>query len=111
MKTVIKQTLEKWLPEAYNDLNAGSLKNDYEIIRAFAEYSIELMKKDDENVIEVLKIINLIYKKGSLYERNAIENEFFTTIAKSETTGLLKKHLDLMPTDLKGIYLKTIIEN
>lgn len=111
MKTGIKQTFEKWLPEIYSNLHADELSNDYEVLKVFAEHTIKLMQQDDENVTEILKIVNLIYKKASLYERNAVENEFFTTIAKSETATLLKYHLELMPQELKGIYIKTIIEN
>ncbi len=58
-----------------------------------------------------LALILLLYSKGSLYEKNAIENEFFSVLAFEEKSMTLKEHLDLMPENLKPVYIKTILEN
>lgn len=61
--------------------------------------------------MEPFKIINLLYAKSTLYEKNAIENEYFLAIANSEQSTTLKQQLQLMPETLRAVYIKTIIEN
>jgi hypothetical protein len=46
-----------------------------------------------------------------LYEKNAIENEFFNVLASEENPVTLKRHLELMPEALRQVYIKTILEN
>lgn len=111
MKTGIRETFQKWLPELYIQLQCAKLKTDYEILNHYAKYTASILDADTEQAIDILKIVHLIYRKGNLFERNAIENEFFLTMAQEEKSNCLKHHLEIIPEELKSIYLKTIIEN
>lgn len=111
MESRIQKTLTQWYPDAFTDVPKASLKTDYDFLSRFAEYVENLIKEDSENKKEPFKIINLLYSKGTLYERNAIENSFFYALAFDENAHTLKDNLDLMPEPLRTIYIKTIIEN
>ncbi len=111
METTIQKTLMQWFPEAFSDLKKNIRISDYEALRIFSRYTIEKIHNDSENKTEPFKIIFLLYSKGSLFERNAIENEFLKILSDEEQTGSLKEHLSLMPDELKAVYIKTILEN
>ncbi len=111
METRIQRTLCHWFPEAFIETEKPLPDSDYGILRHFAEYTIALIRQKSENQKEPFKIINLLYLKGTLYERNAIENEYFKSIASDETALSLKEHLELMPENLRLVYIKTIVEN
>jgi hypothetical protein len=111
MKTGIRETFQKWLPELYIQLQCEKLKTDYEILNQYATYTVGILDTETTQAIDILKIIHLIYRKGNLFERNAIENEFFLTMAQNEKSNSIKLHLGIIPEELKSIYLKTIIEN
>lgn len=111
METKIQKTLCHWFPDAFMETEKSLIDSDYGILRHFAEYTQRLIRIKSENQREPFKIIHLLYSKGSLYERNAIENEYFKTLAADENTLTLKGHLELMPEGLKSVYIKTIIEN
>lgn len=111
METKIHKTLSQWFPAAFDDLKKTSEYSDYEILNHFASYTHKQIKNNSENKEEPFKIILLLYSHGTLYEKNAIENEFFRVIATAESPVTLKEHLKLMPEALKPVYLKTILEN
>lgn len=111
METRIQKTLFHWFPEAFMGTEKSHINSDYGILRHFAEYTQGLIKTKSENQREPFKIIHLLYSKGSLFEKNAIENEYFITLASDVTTMTLKEHLELMPEGLRAVYIKTIIEN
>lgn len=111
MESRIRKTLTQWFPDAFSDTNESMLKTDYDFLNHFAKYAKGLIKDDCENKVEPFKIINLLYSKGSLFERNAMENAFFYFIALDESPHTLKEHLSLMPEPLRAVYLKTILEN
>lgn len=89
----------------------GVMNTDYDFLKHFSEYVIKIIEADASNKTEPFKIINLLYSKGSLFERNAIENEFFFSLAFNENSLTLKENLSFMPETLRAVYLKTIIEN
>lgn len=111
MDSRIQKTLNQWFPEAFIDANETVSKSDYDILNHFAKYAKSLIEDDSENKSEPFKIINLLYSKGTLYERNAIENEFFYAFAFDENPLTLKKNISLMPESLRAVYIKTILEN
>lgn len=111
MESRISITLTQWFPNAFTEVPKTSLKTDYDFLSHFAEYVEKLIKEDSETKREPFKIINLLYSKGTLYERNAIENSFFYKLAFDENAHTLKDNLDLMPEPLRVIYIKTILEN
>jgi hypothetical protein len=111
MESRIKKTLTQWYPNAFTDVQKSSLSTDYDFLIHFAEYVERLIKEDSENKKEPFKIISLLYSKGTLYERNVIENSFFYTLAFDEKSQTLKYNLDLMPEPLRAVYIKTILEN
>ncbi|PKP33681.1 MAG: hypothetical protein CVU00_10290 [Bacteroidetes bacterium HGW-Bacteroidetes-17] len=111
METKIQKTLNQWFPEAFANAKKTVFNSDYETLQQFAEYTLKLISENRENKKEPFKIINLIYANGSLHDKNAIENEFFTKLSKIETPATLNEHLNLMPKEIRTIYIKTIIEN
>jgi len=111
METKIQKTLRQWFPEAFSPQERILGSSDYEVLRQFATYARLLMESKAENKRDPFKIIQLLYTKGTLYEKNAIENEFLTALSYDESTFTIKEHLELMPDQLKTVYLKTILEN
>lgn len=111
METKIHKTLSQWFPGAFTDLKKKDECSDYEMLNHFARYTHRLISTKNENMEEPFKIILLLYSHGTLYEKNAIENEFFRVMATDESSGSLKEHLRLMPEALKPVYIKTILEN
>ncbi len=111
MKSRILKTLTQWFPNAFSDINIENFHSDYEVLRAFSGYTLNLIVHNDERMREPFKIINILYLNGNLHDKNAIENEFFGCLSQIESPGSLKEHLELMPESLKPIYLKTILEN
>lgn len=113
MNTRIQKTLHQWFPEAFSNLGIpeSDSYSEYDTLRHFALFTMQLIRDDGSRKREPFKIINLLYSKGTLYERNAIENEFFTPLASGENAGSLKEILELMPETLKSVFIKTIVEN
>ncbi|MFZ0281096.1 MAG: hypothetical protein WAL29_05570 [Bacteroidales bacterium] len=111
METRIQKTLRHWFPEAFIGTESSMINSDYEILRQFADYTLKLINNKSDDQKEPFKIIHLLYSKGSLYEKNAIENEFLNLLASDENSLTLKQHLELMPEELRVIYVKTIVEN
>ena len=111
MESRIQKTLDQWFPDAFADVKKTALKSDYDILNHFAKHTKSLIKHDSENKSEPFKIINLLYSKGTLFERNAIENAFFYVLAFDEYPQTLRQNLSLMPEPLRAVYLKTILEN
>ncbi len=111
MESRIQKTLTQWFPDAFTDTKKSVLKTDYDFLNHFAKYTKGLIKDDFEYKKEPFKIINLLYTKGSLFEKNAIENAFFYILAFDENPQTLKVTLDLMPESLHAVYIKTILEN
>lgn len=111
MESRIQKTLTQWFPDAFEDVKKSALKTDYDFLHHFAEYVKGLIREDCESKKEPFKIINLLYSKGTLFERNAIENAFFFVIASDDKPQTLKESLSLMPETLRAVYIKTILEN
>ena len=109
METRIEKTLKQWFPIVFN--NKEKFNSDYEILRFFANYTQYLIDTNDEKRKEPFKIINLLYSRGKKNEKNAIENEFFYVLAKSQKSTNLMEQLELMPETIRNVYLKTILEN
>lgn len=111
METKIIRTLKEWVPSIFNDHDEYT---DYEALQSLAQYCIEKTHNSvDEQlkVIEAIKVVNLLYVNGTLHDRNAIENEFLSLLAAEDAPATLKKHMEMLPTEMKQAYLKTIIEN
>lgn len=111
METRIQKTLRQWFPEAFTSREMDEEMSDYEILRQFAAYARMLMDVNAENRKEPFKIIYLLYSKGSLFEKNAIENEFLSLLSHDESAHTIKQHLEMMPEQMRPVYLKTILEN
>ncbi|MDP2236951.1 MAG: hypothetical protein Q8J88_11000 [Bacteroidales bacterium] len=111
MESRTQKTLMQWFPDAFTDVRKSELKTDYDFLNHFAKYTKSLIKEDKENKKEPFKIINLLYSKGTLFERNAIENEFFFVLAFDENPRTLKEDLSLLPESLRAVYIKTLLEN
>jgi|GEM_PF-1648146 len=111
METNIRKTLVHWFPKAFSDIGGGASYSDYEVLCHFARYTITLISDNNESKHEPFKLILQMYRKGTLYEKNAIENEYLRILAEEEKSLTLMEHLCLMPEDLKAVYIKTILEN
>ncbi|WP_400262737.1 hypothetical protein ACFX5U_05665 [Sphingobacterium sp. SG20118] len=119
MKTKMISTLEEWMPESRswisdNDFSDHTI-SDYQILEKLADVCLKKMNSENEHenedAGEIAKVVNLMYQGGNQYTRNAIENEFLTKLAIAESPASLKKHLDILPKELRKEYLKTILEN
>jgi hypothetical protein len=110
METKIQKTLHHWFPQAF-ETESSMTNTDYGTLRQFADYTRRLIHNKSDEQKEPFRIIHLLYSKGSLYERNAIENEFLGILASDENGLTLKQHLELMPEGLREVYVKIIIEN
>jgi len=110
METKIQKTLHHWFPEAFKQTDE-MIPTDYLVLHRFAEYTRKLLSDNSEGQKEPFRIIFLLYSNGTLFEKNAIENEFLIVLASEENSMTLKQHLELMPEGLKMVYLKTIIGN
>lgn len=110
METKIQKTLHHWFPEAFKQLDE-LMTTDYLVLHRFAEYTRKLINDNCEGQKEPFRIIFLLYSNGTLFEKNAIENEFLIVLASEENSMTLKQHLELMPEGLRMVYLKTIIGN
>jgi len=119
MKTKMISTLEEWIPESSNWISDKELGDhtvaDYIVLGKLAEQCLKKMNSGNEyeyaDAEEIAKVVNLIYQGGNQYTRNAIENEFLTKLSKEESPASLKKHLAILPKELRKEYLKTIMEN
>lgn len=119
MKTKIINTIRQWAPEAVSLMpDIDHLDNtvaDYQLLHKLAYICVKKISSGSvneiESVQEIAKVVNLHYQGGNQYTRNAIENEFLTTLSFEESRGSLKKHLELFPTELRKGYIKTILEN
>ena len=111
METRIQKTLKQWFPNAFAQDAETITGSDYEILNQFARYTLSVIQNKKEDEREPFKIVNMLYRNGSLHDKNAIENEFLNIIIKEESPGSLKSHLRLMPENLKPVYLKIILEN
>lgn len=112
METKIHKTLIQWFPDAFVDFNESVTGNsDYGVLRHFARYTQKLIQQNSDKKKEPFNIINLLYFKSTRYEKNAIENEFFSALAIEEKPKTLKEHLELMPESLRSVYIQIILEN
>lgn len=119
MKTKIINTIQQWAPETAGlipDLdNLDDSIADYLLLHKLAEVCSKKISSGSteelEHVQDIAKVVNLLYQGGNQYTRNAIENEFLTALSSEESPGSLKKHLDLLPVELRKGYIKTILEN
>jgi len=109
MENKIIHTIKNWLPWA---IEADASISEYGLLRKLADYCRQhIQKQEYEKVMQVVRIINLLYSSGSLHERNAIENEFLEVLSTDEAPASLKEHMKVLPEKLKSAYIKTIIEN
>ena len=119
MKTKIINTIRQWSPEIVGLIpDLDSLDNsiaDYLLLHKLAEACAQKISSGLENELEdvekITKVVNLLYQEGNQYTRNAIENEFLTTLSAEESPGSLRKHLALFPNELRKEYIKTILDN
>lgn len=110
METKIRKTIYEWLPEAIVNLDR-TIATDYEIIRSVSEYSLSLLQKDNrQKVIDVFKIINMVYQEEHAYTKHCIENEFICNFIENSPALKLKEYLHNMPSPLKEAFIKTLIE-
>ena len=80
METRIQRTLRQWFPDAFAEEQKSGYRSDYDILQQFARYTIGLIYEKKESEKEPFKIVNQLYQKGNLHDKNAIENEFFSVL-------------------------------
>ncbi|UIR57086.1 hypothetical protein LZQ00_04545 [Sphingobacterium sp. SRCM116780] len=119
MKTKMIRTIQEWIPETANwfsdEEQLDTSLIHYRMLQELAQlYLLKMHIGNIEgltNAQEIAKVVNLLYQTGNQYTRNAIENEFLTNLLRDERPGSLKKHMDMLPKELREEYLKTILEN
>lgn len=112
MKTTIEQSFRIQFPELYpyGMISAENQEDlvDYKLLRFFANFCSEHSTCKQSN--EILQLINSIYKTQNIFVKNAIENEFLAVIVEKFATTELDRQLELIPKDLKIVYLKVLLE-
>lgn len=102
----------KELEEKFEEIHAPLQANEefalYKELNLLGDYCFQHF--DNENTVEILKVIDNIYRKNNLYSCNAIENEFFTVLAMQIEPTALTNQLYKMPESLWAVYLKILIE-
>jgi len=119
MKTKIINTFRQWAPETMKlipELDETDIDiADYHLLKRMAEICTQKIQLGTEEALEqvedIAKVVNLLYQSGNQFTRNAIENEFLTNLSLEESPASLKKQLELLPVELRKVYIKTIIEN
>lgn len=108
MDTIIQQFKQKF-PEIYPVEADNNRYHAYSVLHYFGTYCAHHF--EDEKTKEILNTVNNIYQRRSLFNCNAIENEFFYALADQLGVDNLMKHLQKIPENLWPVYIKVLIEN
>lgn len=110
MKTKILNVLKQTLPEFDTSIESDEFST-YKTLHQLVEQSLRFLENnEDEQLKEVFGTVDNLYQFGTLYDKNAIENEYLMILSGHENSLSFGKHLKLMPKTLRAIFLKTIIE-
>ena len=110
MKTKIQNVLKQSFPEFVAPIESDEFST-YIMLHQLADHSLQFLEhNEDELLKDVFATIDSLYQLGSLYDKNAIENEYLMILSGYENSISFGKHLKLMPKTLRAIFLKTIIE-
>ena len=113
MESKIEKVLKQSFPDFFAQENLQDLNfATYQILKIVFEQSVKQIEENNtERLKEIFEIVDNLYQFGSLYDKNAIENEYLLALSTIENPISFGKHLKLMPKTLKGVFLKSIIEN
>jgi hypothetical protein len=110
MKTKIQNVLKQSFPEFVPLIESDEFST-YKMLHQLADQSLQFLEhNEDEPLKDVFATIDNLYQFGTLYDKNAIENEYLMILSRYENSISFGKHLKLMPKTLRAIFLKTIIE-
>lgn len=108
---MMKKTIKK-LDEIFGSIYPPLQGNDefllYKKMNLLGCYYMEHLK--DEKAIEIIKVIEAIYKQNDLFVCNAIENEFLSVLARQFNPSELAEQLKLLPESLWTVYIKVLLE-
>lgn len=107
MNAIIQQFKEQF-PEIYPVDTANDRSATYKVLYHFGTYCAQNF--EDEKTIEILNSVNNFYQRESLFNCNAIENEFFYALANQLGVNNLMNHLQKIPKNLWAVYIKVLIE-
>ncbi|MEI6347134.1 MAG: hypothetical protein WCP69_04205 [Bacteroidota bacterium] len=113
METKIQKVLKQSFPDFFAQENIQDPNFEtYQTLKIVFCQSVKQIEMGNlEKLKEVFEILDNLYQYGSLYEKNAIENEYLLALSTTENPISFGKHLKLMPKTLKSVFLKSIIEN
>jgi len=110
MKTKIQNVLKQSFPGFVAPIESDEFST-YKMLHQLVDQSLKFLdNNEDELLKEVFGTIDNLYQFGTLYEKNAIENEYLMILSGYENSVSFGKHIKLMPKTLRAIFLKTIIE-
>ena len=102
----------KELDEKFEEIHAPLQANEefalYKELNLLGDYCSQHF--ENHNAIEILKVIDNIYRENNLYICNAIENEFFTVLARQIEPTALTDQLYKMPESLWAVYIKILTQ-
>jgi hypothetical protein len=104
----IQTMLRSWFPDVY-PVQALGPYGDYAVLNHFAQYCAEHW--DADICAEIFKIINILYTKGSLHDKNAIENEFLCMLSEYATFLNVKTLCRKFPETIRPVFIRSLIEN
>lgn len=81
---------------------------EYRLLNYFGNYCAEnfTTKKAEE----ILILIDYLYQSEDLFVRNAIENEFLSSLAEGLGAAEMIQHLQKIPSKLQLVYIKVLLE-
>ena len=104
----IKHKLKSQFRELYPSSNMSDRMETYMVLQHFGSYCAQNFGNDKSK--SILKLINDVYQQKSLFENNAIENEFFYAIASQLGNNDLMVHLNSIPESLWSTYIKVLVQ-
>lgn len=82
---------------------------DYTHLHQLAVWCAE--NPDNTQSQDVLSEISELYKKGNLFVKNAIENEFLFVFSRKLSSTKLNEKIVSMPLPLRAAFIETLLQN
>lgn len=102
------QLFKEQFPEIFPVDSQNDKFAAYAVLHHFGDYCAHHFENDKSKAI--LNTVNKVYLRKNLFACNAIENEFFSVIAKQLGVNDLMQHLKNIPENLWTVYIKVLIE-
>jgi len=107
MDNIIEQ-FKNQFPDIYPVVLTNDRYVTYSVLQHFGAFCAQNFAAQKSK--DILNTIGALYTRDNLFNRNAIENEFFSPLAQQLGVNNLTEHLQNIPENMWGVYLKVLIE-